>query len=35
VLFDPEVDRVQKRVADADNFLGAIKAFLKRQIGLL
>ncbi len=34
VLFDPEVDRVQKRVKDADNFLGSIKAFLKKQIGL-
>ncbi len=34
VLFDPEVDRVQKRVNDADNFLETIKAFLKRQMGL-
>lgn len=30
VLFDPEIERVQKRVADAETFLISIKAFLKR-----
>lgn len=28
VLFEPEFDRVQKRVADAGEFLAAIKSFL-------
>ena len=28
VLFEPELDRVQKRVADAEEFLAAVKTFL-------
>lgn len=28
VLFEPELDRVQKRVADAEKFLAAVKTFL-------
>lgn len=35
VLFEPELDRVQKRVADAGEFLESIKAFLKRENVLL
>ncbi|MGZ9204936.1 MAG: HEPN domain-containing protein [Nitrospira sp.] len=30
VLFEPELDRVQKRVADAGEFLVAVKTFLTR-----
>lgn len=35
VLFEPELDRVQKRVTDAGNFLATIKAFLNRDDVLL
>jgi uncharacterized protein (UPF0332 family) len=28
VLFEPELDRVQKRVADAGEFLATVKTFL-------
>jgi hypothetical protein len=31
VLFYPELDRVQQRVADAEAFLLAIKVFLESQ----
>ena len=31
VLFDPEPERVQKRVADAEDFLRAIKVFLAER----
>lgn len=31
VIFSPEKERCQKRVEDAESFLGAIKEHLKRQ----
>jgi len=34
VLFEPELDRVQKRVADAGEFLAAVKSFLAQANSL-